>query len=66
MDKTTNAESKPDYASVLSGSSQAPKVEIGTENLLTVNDDEASEEQHGEQPTGCMDNEPEPHRGVPC
>ena len=40
MDKATNAESKPDYASVLSRSSQAPKVEIGTENLLTVNDDE--------------------------
>ena len=40
MDKTTNAESKPDYASVLSRSSQAQQVEIGTENLLTVNDDE--------------------------
>ena len=40
MEKTTSAESKPDYASVLSRSSQAPKVEIGTENLLTVNDDE--------------------------
>ena len=21
---------------------------------------------HGVQPTGCMDNEPEPSRGVPC
>ena len=40
MDKTTNAESKPDYASVLSLSSEAPKVEAGTENLLTVNFDE--------------------------
>ena len=40
MDKTTSAESKPDYTSVLSGTSQAPKVEIGYENLLTVNDDE--------------------------
>ena len=40
MDKTTNAESKPDYASGLSGSSQAPKVEIGTENPLAVDDDE--------------------------
>ena len=39
MDKTTSAESKPDYTSVLSGSSQAPKVEISIENLLTVNDD---------------------------
>ena len=39
MDKTTNAESKPDYASVLSQTSQAPKVETGTENLLTVNID---------------------------
>ena len=39
MDKTTSAESKPDYASVLSRFSQAPKVEIGTENLLTVDDD---------------------------
>ena len=36
----TSAESKPDYASIISRSSQAPKVEIGTENLLTVNDDE--------------------------
>ena len=41
MDKKTNAESKPDNASVLSGTSQAPKVEIGTENLLAVDDDEA-------------------------
>ena len=40
MDKTTNAESKPDYASVLSLSSEAPKVETGTENLLTINFDE--------------------------
>ena len=40
MDKTTSAESKPDYASVLSRSSQAPRVEIGTENLPTANDDE--------------------------
>ena len=41
MDKTTNAESKPDYASVLSQTSQARKVETGTENVLTVNIDEA-------------------------
>ena len=40
MDKTTNSESKPDYASVISLSRQAPKVEIGTENHLTVNFDE--------------------------
>ena len=40
MDKTTNAELNPDYASVLSRSSQAPKVEIGTENHPTANDDE--------------------------
>ena len=26
----------------------------------------ASVEHHGVQPTGCMDNEPEPSRGVPC
>ena len=42
MDKTTNAQAKPDYASVLSLSSQAPLVEIGTENILTVNFDEVS------------------------
>ena len=40
MDKTTNAESKPDYASVLSRSSQAPKVANGTDDFLVVNDDE--------------------------
>ena len=40
MGKTTNAESKPDYTSVLSGSSQTPKVENGTENLPAVNDNE--------------------------
>ena len=40
MDKTTNAESKPDYASVLSRYSQAPIVQIGTEDLLTANSDE--------------------------
>ena len=26
----------------------------------------ASVEHHGVQPTGCMDNKPEPSRGVPC
>ena len=26
----------------------------------------ASVDHHGVQPTGCMDNEPEPSRGVPC
>ena len=40
MDKTINAEWKPDYASVHSLSNQAPKVEIGTEDLLSVNFDE--------------------------
>ena len=40
MGKTTNAESKAGYASVISRSSHAPKVEIGTENALTVDDDE--------------------------
>ena len=39
-DKTTRDESKADYASVLSGSSQTPKVKIGTENLLMAKDDE--------------------------
>ena len=39
MDKTINAHPKSDYATILSRISQAPKVESGTENLLTVNDD---------------------------
>ena len=26
----------------------------------------ASVEHYGVQPVGCMDNEPEPYRGVPC
>ena len=40
MDKTISADWKPDYATVLSGTSQAPKVEIGTETVLTVHKDE--------------------------
>ena len=35
-----------------------------TKAFDTVSD--ASVEHHGVLPTGCMDNEPEPSRGVPC
>ena len=31
-----------------------------------IDTNRASVEHHGVQPTGCMDNEPEPSRGVPC
>ena len=39
MDKPTSGELKHDYASVLSGTSQTPKVEMGIESLLAVDDD---------------------------
>ena len=42
----------------VSSSRRVPVVDEGT----ALN----SVEHHGVQPTGCMDNEPEPSRGVPC
>ena len=36
------------------------------QNVEAPEDDNASVEHHGVQRTGCMDNEPEPSRGVPC
>ena len=35
-------------------------------SVSIYNPTSASVEHHGVQPTGCMDNEPEPSRGVPC
>ena len=55
---------------VLQGDSLAPFLFITLldyvlrETLLDNID--ASVDHHGVQPTGCMDNEPEPSRGVPC
>ena len=40
---------------------------LATANMLKLNDSKTASVEHlGVQPTGCMDNEAEPSRGVPC
>ena len=39
---------------------------LESKNIDYVKQHHTSVEHHGVQPTGCMDNEPEPSRGVPC